>query len=120
MFLSTVAMLICVPAIGTAEENTTNLKPRVHEAADPVIQEKDLRGEKVKLVEPWRPGDPVRVVDDLRLSDMESDTKPTARNPVKPEVRKGKLDEIPTVPPMKPGDPVRVREDLKEDPKSDE
>jgi hypothetical protein len=77
-------------------------------------------------MKPWQPGEPVRVMDDLREDQQpasegggpEAATKPSmkpiVRGPVKPRVQDKDLSELPKMKPYKKGDPVRVMEDLKE------
>lgn len=96
------------------------LQPVVREPVAPKVNQNNLHVlSKEKTVKPWNPGDPVRVVDDLKEShevDMSAEKKePKVRPPVAPKTMNKKLKDLPKVEPMKPGDPVRVVDDLKED-----
>jgi hypothetical protein len=96
------------------------LQPVVREPVAPRVNQNNLRVlSKEQTVKPWNPGDPVRVVEDLKEShevDMSAEKmKPKVRPPVAPETMKKELKDLPKVEPMKPGDSVRIVEDLKED-----
>lgn len=94
----------------------------------PQVQEKDIQSlSEEKPVKKWKPGDPVRVVPDLREDGEptagedgtedrpEQPAKPTVREPVAPDVMDRSIDELPTEPSYQEGDPVRVVPDLRED-----
>jgi hypothetical protein len=75
----------------------------------------------------WKPGDPVRVVPDLR-EDSDATTgeagvvllppqplKPVVRPPVTPQVLDESVEDLPAIEPREEGGPVWIVPDLKED-----
>jgi len=95
--------------------------------AVPAVQQRDIKSlAEEKPVTPWKPGDPVRVMGDLRESGTpepgkdatqsqdQSSSKPIVGKPVAPQVMEGSVNQLPTTKPYKEGDPVRVVPDLKE------
>jgi hypothetical protein len=73
----------------------------------------------------WRPGDPVRVVPDLRQSGEPGSEpviemlppeplKPIVRAPVAPRTLEGDVEDLPTVEPYQEGGPVWIVPDLRE------
>lgn len=106
------------------QDEPESLKPVVREAVPPKVWVQDLRqAAPEQATHQWQPGDPVRVVDDLKSSNeaaMSQDKdQPVVRQPVSPESMDRKLDELPIAEPYSTGDPVRVVEDLKEDPQDE-
>lgn len=102
-------------------------KPATPEPAAPRVQERDLKSlSEEKTVKEWKPGDPVRVTDDLRedgKTDPDKDAaqsgdgappEPIVREPVAPQVMEGNVDDLPKAKTYKEGDPVRVAPDLRE------
>ncbi len=97
------------------------------EPGSPQIQDVDVRSlSEDKPMQPWKPGDPVRVMGDLKEDGQEGSdgnekkpkdgiSKPIVRQPVAPKVMDKDVDELDKVKPYKPGDPVRVVPDLRED-----
>jgi hypothetical protein len=92
--------------------------------AAPQVQEQDVRSLSEEApVKKWKPGDPVRVVPDLR-EDGEAEMgeagtegkplQPVVRGPVAPQVMERRVNELSKVKPYRKGDPVRVVPDLKE------
>lgn len=78
-------------------------------------------------MKPWKPGDPVRVMEDLKEDPPKENGRgeaqaqgpqqgPVVREPVAPKVMDKKLQDLPQARPYQPGEPVRVMEDLKETP----
>jgi len=74
-------------------------------------------------VKKWKPGDPVRVVPDLKENGEaetgeagagEEPLQPIVREPVAPQIMERSIDELAKVKPYREGDPVRVVPDLKE------
>jgi hypothetical protein len=75
-------------------------------------------------VKDWKPGDPVRVVPDLR-EDAQSDqggedyeteaSAPMVHDRVAPQVREGSVEDLTTAEEYQEGDPVRVAPDLREE-----
>lgn len=105
-------------------------KPVVHEPIMPKVQETDLNVLiKGKTVKPWKPGDPVRVMEDLKEDTQECDLnrnsqaqgprKPAVREPITPRVTEKKLEDLPDMEPYKPSDSVRIMKDLRETSKSE-
>lgn len=95
------------------------------EPAAPQVQEQDVRSLSEEApVKKWKPGDPVRVVPDLRENGEAAETgeagtegkplQPVVRGPVAPQVMERPLDELSKVKPYREGDPVRVVPDLRE------
>ncbi len=97
----------------------------------PRAQDKDLRSlADDNAVREWKPGDPVRVMEDLRedkgadqqagesrdeaLPDDQRPVGPFVRGPVAPQVLKEDLSDLSKVKPYRPGEPVRVMPDLRE------
>ncbi|MEA3292209.1 MAG: hypothetical protein U9Q71_07920 [Pseudomonadota bacterium] len=79
---------------------------------------------KDRPVKHWKPGDPVRVVEDLK-EDAKLDnngepypekriSKPIVKEPTAPAVMDKDLTKLPKTEPYRPGDEVRVVPDLKE------
>lgn len=96
---------------------------RVAEQAEPVVQEQDVRSlEEQAPVKQWKPGDPVRVVPDMRTDETpaEPETEATQRTPapvvherVTPKVAEGSVRDLNKIDSYEEGDPVRVVPDLK-------
>ena len=110
---------LCINSMANQVE-PDSLKPVVRKAVVPKVGEQDLtQAAPEQLVEQWQPGDPVRVVDDLKSSDeaemSQAKDQPVVRPPVKAETMNSKLDELPTAELNFADDEVRVVEDLKED-----
>lgn len=97
------------------------------EPTTPAVQERDIKSLSEEApVKKWKPGDPVRVVPDLREDDgpdtgdgsaqeqPRQPLEPNVREPVAPKVMERSVDELSTVEPYKEGDPVRVVPDLKQ------
>ena len=111
-----VAVGLCL-STGQAGETKT-------EPAAPQVQERDIPSLSEEApVKKWKPGDPVRVVPDLRESGdaevgeagpAEKPLQPTVREPVAPQVMERRVDELSEAKPYREGDPVRVVPDLKE------
>ncbi len=96
-------------------------------AAPPQVQERDIKSLTEQTpVTPWKPGDPVRVVPDLREdgqatggeSEEQAQTRqpltPIVRKPIAPQTMDQNIDDLPKVQPLQEGDPVRVVPDLRE------
>ena len=74
-------------------------------------------------VKTWKPGDPVRIVPDLRedqdpsagAADQPSISAPIVRAPMTPQVLEGDLRALQKAEPYREGEPVRVVPDLRED-----
>lgn len=116
--------LCLVLILGAAPGSLTAGEPAVRKPVSPQVAETDLSQlSDEHAVKPWQPGDPVRVVEDLRESAEEnvankrSGTK--EHQPVAPDVTEGVTGDAQKVEEWKPGDPIRVIEDLKEDEESD-
>ena len=111
-----VAAELCV-STGQAGETKT-------EPAAPQVQERDVKSlSEGAPVKKWKPGDPVRVVPDLRedgdaemgeAGAEEEPLQPIVREPVAPQVMERRVDELSEVKEYREGDPVRVVPDLKE------
>lgn len=105
---------------GTGDSKTKPLVPSVRGAVTPKVSRStvDLQS-NVKKVKPWKEGDPVRVVQDLRTSGEESPStgsnRPSVRDPQAPKVVDRNLANDPPVSPPDPETPVRVIDDLKID-----
>lgn len=93
----------------------------------PQVQEQGINDlAKENPVTQWKPGDPVRIVPDLRESGDASQPpaivemqppqplKPIVHPPVAPEVTEQRTDRLPTVKPYQEGQPVRIVPDLRE------
>ena len=90
------------------------------------VQEQDIRSlSEDAPVKKWEPGDPIRIVPDLRedgspevgqagLEEQNHPLKPIVRKPVTPQVMEKDLDELTKVEPYEEGDSIRVVPDLKE------
>lgn len=109
------SFVFCAQSFAQAEAS----KPVVREAVGPEVRQQDLSQLSPEhTVKPWQPGNPVRVVEDLKSSNETTTVeirKPAVREPVKPETEERQLDELPAVEPRQPGDPVREVDDLKLD-----
>jgi hypothetical protein len=122
------------PGLAHAAGTTQPIAPEVQ------AQGVDEMTRKSPMV-PWKPGDPVRVVPDLRESGEELPTeaedakepeeprqsqeaqiemrppqplKPVVRAPVAPQVMEGNVGGLPAAEPYEEGDPVRIVPDMKE------
>lgn len=92
----------------------------------PGVQEADVGSmSEERPVQEWKPGDPVRVVPDLRTSpetdlaegEPETPVAPAGscvRKPVEPLVMEQNLRDLPEVDVHQEGDPVRIVPDMKE------
>jgi len=90
------------------------------------MQERDVKSlTEQSPVTPWKPGDPVRVVPDLREDGKKTvegeeqaqtgqPLKPIVRNPVAPGIMDQNINDLPKVQPPQEGEPVRVVPDLRE------
>jgi hypothetical protein len=124
--LTALLAAFCVSTGRAAETKTEPVPP-----AAPQVQEQDVRSLSEEApVKKWQPGDPVRVVPDLRedgpdlredggaqLGEADAEGKPLqpiVRAPVAPQVMERRVDELSKVKPYREGDPVRVVPDLKE------
>jgi hypothetical protein len=118
-FLTALLAAFCLSTGRAAETKTEPVPP-----AAPQVQEQDVRSLSEEApVKKWQPGDPVRVVPDLRedggaqLGEADAEGKPLqpiVRAPVAPQVMERRVDELSKVKPYREGDPVRVVPDLKE------
>jgi hypothetical protein len=111
------AAVVCVP---TGYADTSKAAP----PARPQVQERgvDSLSEEAPVTK-WKPGDPVRVVPDLR-EDGENPVsegqpppqplKPVVRTPVVPQVTERSVNELSKAEPYREGNPVRVVPDLRE------
>ncbi len=118
------AVLLLVPFAALAQE-TGEPKPAMPEPAAPQVQERNVKSlSEEKPVQEWKPGDPVRVMGDLREDEKPGTGKdeprsqpplrPIVREAVVPQVMEGSLKDLTKVRPYKEGDPVRVVPDLRE------
>lgn len=118
------AVLLLVPFAALAQE-TEEPKPAMQEPAAPQVQERNVKSlSEEKPVQEWKPGDPVRVMGDLREdekpgtgkdeSQSQPPPRPIVREAVVPQVMEGNLKALTKVRPYKEGDPVRVVPDLRE------
>ena len=96
--------------------------PVVRSPVTPNVREADLKAvPEDQKARKWEPGQPVRVVQDLKTSNEVVGTGnkgPAVRKPVAPQTVERNLRDLPKATPPEPGTPVRVVDDLKEDPKS--
>jgi DNA replication initiation complex subunit (GINS family) len=115
------AVLLGPPSAGACGSELAQSEP-----AAPQVQEQDVKSlSEESPVQKWKPGDPVRIVPDLRedgggTDASKSDTaplpplKPIVRKPVAPNVMDENLNDLSKPKPHEEGDPVRVVPDLKE------
>lgn len=108
-------------------QQTEGKKVIEQQPSTPQVQESDVKTlPKDQGVKRWKPGDPVRVMEDLREDPKEGDeekkvqtegqtqNKPIVHKPIAPRVLDKDVKDLSKVKPYKPGDPVRVIPDLKE------
>ena len=120
-----VAFLL-VPFAALAMETTQPIPP-TPVPVGPQVQERDVQSlSEDKPVKEWKPGDPVRVMPDLREDEnaesatgedkgqSQTSSKPIVHEAVAPKVMKGSLQGLTKVKPYKKGDRVRVVPDLRE------
>ncbi len=118
------SVLLLVPFAALAQE-AGEPKPAMPEPAAPQVQERNVKSlSEEKPVQEWKPGDPVRVMGDLREDEKagtgkgESKSQPPLRpivhEAVVPQAMDGSLKDLTKVRPYKEGDPVRVVPDLRE------
>jgi len=91
--------------------------PSVGGATEPRTSGENAAG--LPPAERYKPGGPVRVMPDLRLSGHSSSgaqQPPTVNTPVSPGVQERDLREAPQLPPRDPNQPPRVMPDLRESP----
>lgn len=102
----------------SAQESEETTKPVVREAVQPETSEIDLSQQSAELaVAEWQPGQPVRVIDDLKTDTsmgQEDTNKPVVREAVQPREMSEALDTLPVEEAASADDPVRVVDDLKQ------
>lgn len=98
-----------IPSHANADEEPSVKGPVVREPVKPKSSDVPMQG--LPQAPKWKPGDPVRVMPDLKSS-----TKPKVGEPVKPKVKEGSLKDEPVIQPAPPDAPVRVMPDLRETP----
>jgi hypothetical protein len=126
------ATLIASSSIASAAEVNGPKEPS-SEPVKPSVSDRDVKSlSEEHSVKKWKPGDPVKVVPDLReetsgeihSSEEPDDSaartdddqlKPKVGEPVEPSVSTRSAKELGKIEPYKEGDPVRVVPDLKED-----
>ncbi len=115
VFSSIGTVILCVAAltasggsISTGDDGVPAVRgPVVRDPVPPKSSEGSPQG---SIAAPkWQPGDPVRVMPDLKSS-----SKPNVSNPVTPRVREGGAHDGTPLKPAPPDAPVRVRPDLRE------
>lgn len=123
--LAAIMILAVVVMVGWSARAMVANAAEVESSKRPAEQEKDVRSlsEQYKVKE-WKPGDPVRVVPDLR-EDAKADQKgedyeteasaPMVHDRVAPQVREGSVEDLATAEEYQEGDPVRVAPDLREE-----
>ena len=125
--LTAVLLTLAFGPIAVQADEASEVKPGVSEPSAPAVQQQDVKSlSEKKPVKQWKPGEPVRVMGDLRESgttgfDKNQSSsadrpplKPIVREAVSPQVMEGRVDELPKAKPYKEGEPVRVVPDLKE------
>jgi hypothetical protein len=107
----TIGFQVVLSVFGTVHAETGDRPaisgPAVREPVEPKVSGGSVRD--LPPAERYRPGGPVRVMPDLRLSDQ-----PDVRPPVSPGVQERDLREAPPLPPLDTSKPPRVMPDLKE------
>lgn len=117
----------CDQGVTAEDSNSGNgkeAKPAVREAVSPKVSERNLEQLQGETVKPWQPGDPVRVVEDLRSSEQSGEVQeampdnpkdPVVRDAVNPKSSDKDLSKEPALEPRSGDEPVRVVPDLRRD-----
>ncbi|HEX2281060.1 MAG TPA: hypothetical protein VHG52_04780 [Thermomicrobiales bacterium] len=123
--LAAMTLLAVVVMVGWSALIVVVNAAEVESSRHPAEQEKDVRSlsEQYKVKE-WKPGDPVRVVPDLREDANSAEggehnkteaSAPMVHDRVAPQVREGSVEDLTTAEEYQEGDPVRVAPDLREE-----
>jgi hypothetical protein len=102
------ALVLALPAKTHARPQQDTGKPIVHEAVTPQVYEKPVQSLIAARV--YKPGDPVKVVEDLK----ESGENTIEKGGVVPKAVNVDLSKMPKAQMYRPGDPVQVMPDLRE------
>ena len=107
-------------SFGALAEDAERPKTAPSEPVAPRVQERDVKSlSEEQTVKQWKPGDPVKVMPDLREeasndeAPQRSQPKAIVYKPVAPKVSDVGVNELPKVKPYKAGDPIRVVPDLR-------
>jgi len=87
-------------------------KPMVVEAVAPQVYEHPLS--QLSPLRPYKPGDPVKLIEDLRGSEEGGEEKGGSNPPVSPQSLNVDLSKMPKAETYRPGDPVHLMSDLRE------